>query len=88
MYAIAYVYAKAYNDAEWVATDICIRIGKRIRALRLKRHWTQAILADHAVLGRVYLSEIENGRKEVCVRTLERIANALSVPLSEFFQGL
>jgi transcriptional regulator with XRE-family HTH domain len=88
LYAIAYVYAKAYNDAGWVATDICIRIGKRIRALRLKRHWTQEMLADHAVLGRVYLSEIENGRKEVCVRTLERIAKALSVPLSEFFEEL
>jgi len=46
------------------------------------------MLADHAVLGRVYLSEIENGRKEVCVRTLERIADALAVSLAEFFQEL
>ena len=46
------------------------------------------MLADHAVLGRVYLSEIENGRKEVCVRALERIAKALSIPLSEFFEEL
>lgn len=71
-----------------MATDICVSIGKRIRALRLKRHWTQKMLADHAVLGRVYLSEIENGRKEVCVRTLERIADALAVSLAEFFQEL
>lgn len=71
-----------------MATDICIRLGKRIRALRLKQHWTQEILADHAVLGRVYLSEIENGRKEVCVRALERIADALSVSLTELFRGL
>ena len=87
MYAIAYVLPIAYIHAVWVSTDICIRIGKRIRALRLKRHWTQEMLADHAVLGRVYLSEIENGRKEVCVRTLERIADALSVSLEDFFQG-
>ncbi len=46
------------------------------------------MLAGHAVLGRVYLSEIENGRKEVCVRTLERIAKALSVSLSEFFEEI
>jgi transcriptional regulator with XRE-family HTH domain len=71
-----------------VATDICITIGKRIRALRLKRHWTQEMLADHAALGRVYLSEIENGRKEVCVRTLERIVEALAISLAEFFQEL
>lgn len=46
------------------------------------------MLADHAVLGRVYLSEIENGRKEVCVRALERITDALSVSLAEFFQKI
>jgi hypothetical protein len=44
------------------------------------------MLADHTVLGRVYLSEIENRRKEVCVRTLERIVEAPSVSLAEFFQ--
>jgi transcriptional regulator with XRE-family HTH domain len=71
-----------------VSTDICIRVGRQIRTLRRKRGWTQKMLADHAVLGRVYLSEIENGRKEVCVRTLERISTALSVSLSEFFQGI
>lgn len=88
MYAIAYVLPIAYIHAKWVSTDICIRVGKRIRALRLKRHWTQEMLADHAVLGRVYLSEIENGRKEVCIRTLERIVDALSVSLEDFFQEL
>ena len=46
------------------------------------------MLADHAVLGRVYLSEIENRRKEVCIRTLERIAEALSISLAEFFGEL
>jgi transcriptional regulator with XRE-family HTH domain len=71
-----------------VATDICIRLGKRIRALRLKKHWTQGMLADHADLGRVYLSEIENGRKEICVKALEKIACALSVSLDEFFRGI
>jgi len=32
--------------------------------------------AGHALLGKVYLSEIENGRKEVCIRTLGRIVKA------------
>jgi putative PIN family toxin of toxin-antitoxin system len=48
----------------------------------------EAVLSRAKFLGRVYLSEIENGRKEVCVRTLERIAEALSVSLAEFFQEL
>jgi transcriptional regulator with XRE-family HTH domain len=43
------------------------------------------MLADHAEIAREHLSELENGRKEIGIRTLERIANALDLPLSEFF---
>lgn len=43
------------------------------------------MLADHAEIAREHLSELENGRKEIGIRTLERIAHALDLPLSEFF---
>jgi transcriptional regulator with XRE-family HTH domain len=62
-----------------MATDICIRIGRRIRVLRTEHGWTQAMLADHAAVAREHLSELENGKKELGVRTLERIAEALGV---------
>jgi transcriptional regulator with XRE-family HTH domain len=60
-----------------MATDICVRIGRRIRAFRNERGWTQAMLADHADIAREHLSEIERGKKELGVRTLERLAKAL-----------
>ncbi len=66
-----------------MATDICVQIGRRIRVLRTERGWTQAMLADHVELTREHLSELEGGKKEMCVRTLARIAEALEIRLRE-----
>ncbi len=71
-----------------MATSICVRIGRRIRVLRTQRGWTQQILADHAALTREHLSEIENGHKEIGVKALERIADALEKSLSELLEGI
>jgi DNA-binding XRE family transcriptional regulator len=62
MYALAYIHSCA------VAIDICTRIGRRIRSLRLGRGMTQVILADHTQITREHLSELENGKKEIGVR--------------------
>ena len=70
-----------------MATEICVRIGRRIRVLRTERKWTQAMLADHAELAREHLSELENGHKEIGVRALEKIAQALDLNLHQFFEG-
>jgi transcriptional regulator with XRE-family HTH domain len=46
------------------------------------------MLADHADLTREHLSELENGHKEIGVRSLEKIARALGLNLHKFFEGL
>ncbi len=71
-----------------MAQDICVRIGRRIRVLRTERGWTQAMLADHSELTREHLSELENGHKEIGVRALENIAQALDTTLPQFFEGV
>jgi transcriptional regulator with XRE-family HTH domain len=70
-----------------MATDICVRIGRRIRVLRTERGWTQAMLADHSELTREHLSELENGHKEIGARSLEKIVHALGMSLGKFFEG-
>jgi transcriptional regulator with XRE-family HTH domain len=45
------------------------------------------MLADHAELTREHLSELENGHKEIGVRALEKIVQALELNLSTFFEG-
>jgi transcriptional regulator with XRE-family HTH domain len=71
-----------------MAKDICVQIGRRIRILRTERGWTQVMLADHAELTREHLSELEGGKKEIGVRTLERIVKALNLNLQQFFEGI
>jgi transcriptional regulator with XRE-family HTH domain len=71
-----------------MATDICVWIGRRIRVLRTERGLTQTMLADHALLTREHLSELENGHKEIGAKTLERISKALEVSLAQFFAGI
>lgn len=43
------------------------------------------MLADHAQITREHLSELENGKKEIGVRILDRIVSSLGVSLSLFF---
>lgn len=65
-----------------------MRIGRRIRVLRTERGWTQAMLADHAELTQEHLSELENGHKEIGIRALEKIVEALDLNWQQFFGGL
>jgi transcriptional regulator with XRE-family HTH domain len=66
-----------------MATDICKWVGGRIRKLRTKRGWTQQILADHAELTREHISALETARSEPGLCALERIAEALEIPLKD-----
>jgi transcriptional regulator with XRE-family HTH domain len=61
-------------------------LGRRIRALRERRGWSQERLADEAHLDRSYMSGIERGVRNVSILNLAKIARALSVPLTDLFQ--
>ena len=58
------------------------RVATRIRALRLKRHLTQAALAKEAGVSREYLMRLEARQYDPRLSVLERIAKALKVPLT------
>lgn len=57
-------------------------IGLRIVKLRKQKNLTQEDLAGLAEIDRSYLSEIENGYKNISVQTLKKIADALGAKLS------
>lgn len=71
-----------------MATDVCIWLGRRIRALRQRRGWTQTYLAVHTGLGRAFISDLENGKKEPCLRSLEILAAGFEISLSQLFARL
>lgn len=68
--------------------DICILVGRRIRRNRLDRGWRQIDLAAHASISETYVSEIETGQIEVCLRNLDSIAIAFGLTLGELLANL
>jgi transcriptional regulator with XRE-family HTH domain len=70
-----------------MATDICVALGERIRQLRLKRGWRQIDLAEHAGIHENYVSDLEMGRKEICLRTLQTIAAAFGLEAADLLRG-
>ena len=62
--------------------------GKRIRFFREQDGLTQAELAEKAGFSDNYIGLIERGAKHSTLETLNKIADALEVQLSEFFQPM
>jgi len=59
-------------------------IGRRLRALREAKGWSQDDLARRAKLTKPYVSMLETGvRKQPSLPTLRRLAKALGVPITE-----
>ena len=71
-----------------MAKDICVLVGQRIRELRMLKGWTQTYLSVHAGVGRNYVSDVELGRKEICLRNLHVLALSLDVSLEQIVKGL
>jgi len=59
--------------------EICIRMGKRIRQLRRNRGMRQIDLTEKADISVTHLSDLENGRREIGLIMIHRLANAFDV---------
>lgn len=64
----------------------CADFGRRLKALRSARGLSQEQLANRAGLDRTYVSSCEAGRRNVTLRTIVRLAEALSVDPSSLIQ--
>ena len=67
---------------------MCVRFGKRIRTLRKQQGWTQVYMAEHVGMDRSFISDLENGRKEICMRNLELLATAFGMTISKLTSRL
>jgi transcriptional regulator with XRE-family HTH domain len=56
--------------------------------LRQQRGWSQTYLSVHSGLGRPFISNVERGQKELCLRSLEILALAFDMSLSQFLRGV
>ena len=67
------------------AVNLQIQVGERIRELRHRTKLSQEKFARKADIDRTYLCDVENGRCNVTIRTLAKIAKGLDVELAVFF---
>jgi MerR family transcriptional regulator, light-induced transcriptional regulator len=61
-------------------------VGMRINALRKEKGISQQQLADGASLNRVYISAVENGKENISIGALCRIADALEIPIADLLK--
>ena len=65
--------------------DIKLKIGYRIKELRKELGLSQEKLAYKAEVDRTYVTDVENGRRNVSIEILEKLTTALDISFSDFF---
>jgi transcriptional regulator with XRE-family HTH domain len=71
-----------------MSRDIVESFGERIKRLREDRQMSQLDLAARVGIENAYLSRIENGKKEPCLRVIQMLADGLGVSLRKLFWNL
>lgn len=66
--------------------DINQQFGSRLTELRKERKMTQEKLAELSRLTRVYISGIEQGKRNVSLEVIAQLAKALEIKISQFFE--
>ena len=64
------------------------RFGKRVREVRMNLGLSQEELGFKSGLHRTYISDIERGVKNPTIVTIDTLAKALGMSISELFAGL
>jgi len=68
--------------------DILLRFGERVRHLRTALNLSQEAFAALCDLDRTYIGGIERGERNLSVRNIEVIANAMGITISKLTEGL
>ena len=64
------------------------RFGDRLKFLRQEQEWSQEDLAAKAGIGRVFISQVENGHKEPCLTIIETLADTFDLTITEFMRDV
>jgi len=67
---------------------LLVQLGKRIRARRRKKGWTQTDMAVGLDMNRGHISDIELGKREVGIITLQVIARGLNTTMETLLRDL
>jgi transcriptional regulator with XRE-family HTH domain len=76
IFAIKILMRKSYSTEE---KTLLIKVGQRIRELRLKSGLSQEKLAFASDLDRTYIGSVERGERNISVINLNKISVALNI---------
>jgi transcriptional regulator with XRE-family HTH domain len=79
------VYTQA-RLASHMAMEVLVKFGKRVREERLSRGLSQEGLAELSGLHRTYIGMIERAEKNITLFNIERLANALELPIDQLLR--
>jgi transcriptional regulator with XRE-family HTH domain len=65
--------------------DVKVKVGARLKELRNQKRLTQDQLNQISGVDRTYISDVENGRRNISIETLETLLKGLEISLSTFF---
>ena len=69
-------------------SEISKLIGQRIRNYRTQQKLSQEKLAELSGCHPTYIGQVERGEKNATLESIEKIASALNIPLSQLFEKL
>ena len=68
--------------------DILEAFGDRVRELRKEAGWSQEEFADQCELDRTYVGGIERGERNLALRNIQKVADALDLTIAELMEGV
>lgn len=66
--------------------QISKKLGANIKRIRVKKGMTQGDICRKLGMDRSYMSAIESGKKNVTIAVLDKLANALDVPVNNLIK--
>ena len=70
------------NDNTVHEQSLNVLFGQRIRQIRNERHMSQEEFAWMVGLHRTYLGQVERAEKNITLKNIEKIANALNIDIA------
>ena len=67
--------------------SIKLAVGQRIKELRNNLGISQEALANKAEIDRTYVTDVENGRRNISIQNLEKLTIALNIQFKDFFDS-
>jgi transcriptional regulator with XRE-family HTH domain len=81
-------FRTSFVNSRFGVRILAMIIGERLKELRTDRKMSQGDVEKRTGLLRCYISRVENGATVPSITTLEKMANALEVPMYRlFFDG-